>query len=99
MEQSKEAKAGRLKKRRSPSSQHGTRKMSREKRERFKQHHYLRQNGTCALCFGFLPFTAATLDHIIPVTNGGSNDMSNFQVAHGICNSSYGAKLRCEKIE
>jgi 5-methylcytosine-specific restriction endonuclease McrA len=33
---------------------------------------------------------AATIDHIVPVSRGGSDDPSNLQTAHMVCNSAKG---------
>jgi hypothetical protein len=48
----------------------------------------------CALCL--IPFTSineATIDHIMPKSKGGSNDMSNLQLAHFDCNNKKGDKI------
>lgn len=40
----------------------------------------------CALCGMPLTFEEATLDHIVPLSKGGTNDISNLQLAHKKCN-------------
>lgn len=35
---------------------------------------------------------SASVDHRIPVTHGGRNELSNLYLAHFVCNSSRGAK-------
>ena len=49
---------------------------------------YERQNGLCGICSDPLPLDpmAAEVDHIIPVSRGGSGDESNLQLAHMACN-------------
>jgi 5-methylcytosine-specific restriction endonuclease McrA len=34
-----------------------------------------------------------TADHVIPLVDGGSNDLTNLAPAHRACNSSHGARL------
>ncbi|MDR2256996.1 MAG: HNH endonuclease [Arthrobacter sp.] len=56
-----------------------------------------RDQGTCQIClkpveadarFGPL---APTLDHIVPVSHGGSHSIDNLRLAHRICNTTRGA--------
>lgn len=60
---------------------------------------YERDRGVCQLCRtrvgrSFVPPhpRAATLDHIVPVDDGGSNYSSNLQLAHFSCNSRKGTR-------
>jgi hypothetical protein len=53
----------------------------------------LHRNGnTCALCGRpiILPNDKVHIDHIIPVRQGGSDDLSNLQVVHDACNLAKG---------
>ena len=54
----------------------------------------------CALCggrmrpdFGYLHDLYPTLDHVVPRAGGGSDDVSNLQPAHRVCNLRKGARL------
>ena len=47
---------------------------------------YSKSEGHCAICGEFVPYTEFTVDHIIPLAKGGSNDISNLQCACGVCN-------------
>lgn len=77
---------------RSASSANGTRQMSSDQRKRWKRAHYHKQNGICPLCEEHMEEADATLDHIIPVSKGGRNVISNFRAVHGSCNYRRGNK-------
>ena len=47
---------------------------------------YSKSEGHCAICGEFVPYMEYTIDHIIPLAKGGSNDISNLQCACGVCN-------------
>ncbi len=47
----------------------------------------------CGICGGSVELLDIHIDHIHPVSKGGTNDPSNLQVAHSKCNLSKGAKL------
>lgn len=42
--------------------------------------------GRCAICGSFIPFRDLTIDHIVPVAKGGTNERSNLQPACRCCN-------------
>ena len=42
----------------------------------------------CALCKSEVIDSDKTIDHIVPLARGGSNDISNMQIAHLFCNQS-----------
>ena len=61
-------------------------------RRRFTQYEritvYQKYNGKCALCGRYLKYDAScmTLDHIIPLSKGGTNDIENLQLSCKRCN-------------
>lgn len=64
-----------------------------------RQKIYDRDGGICQLCGGWvdsnLPYPhrkAFTIDHIIPVSAGGTDEETNLQTAHMDCNSGKGVK-------
>ena len=40
----------------------------------------------CGICGGDVEEDELEIDHIIALANGGSSDLDNLQVSHGICN-------------
>lgn len=52
----------------------------------------LRDGDRCWLCGRPMKFdnprrlTGATLDHVLPRSRGGSNDLANLKLAHRVCN-------------
>lgn len=92
---------------RSDSPMHNSCRPNRQiaisKRDRLKI--YMRDRLICQLCDSpvdlNLPTTdrwAATLDHIIPYSLGGSDDESNLRLAHRSCNSRRGAPLDAAEV-
>ena len=67
---------------------------------------YGRQEGICNGCKVLFPFRNLTVDHVVPRSRGGSDDLSNLQLLCGACNSMKGrdsqaaflAKLKREGI-
>ena len=54
----------------------------------------LRASNTCGLCGEQITKRKeATIDHIIPLSRGGSDSVHNVQVAHEKCNQEKGNKL------
>lgn len=47
---------------------------------------YTRDAGTCQICGRQLQFEEMTIDHIIPLASGGTNQISNFQCSCYSCN-------------
>lgn len=47
---------------------------------------YAKCNGVCAICGKPVKFKKMTVDHIVPLSKGGTNDRSNLQLAHLSCN-------------
>jgi 5-methylcytosine-specific restriction endonuclease McrA len=58
---------------------------SRDKKKR-KEKLYKRQDGQCAYCGISLEYGEMTLDHIIPLSKGGTNALSNLRGACMYCN-------------
>ena len=52
---------------------------------------YDHQKGICGKCKRYIPFKKMTVDHIVPISWGGSNYASNIQMLCLSCNSSKGA--------
>ena len=48
---------------------------------------------TCCLCNKSIEFGQDSLEHKIPISKGGSNDIDNLEIAHFSCNSSKGNKI------
>lgn len=46
-----------------------------------------RDGGICQICFRFANILDCNVDHIIPVSKGGKDDMDNLQLSHIWCNS------------
>ncbi len=47
---------------------------------------YIRDEFMCGICGNFCSLDHASLDHIIPVSKGGTHTWDNVQLAHGSCN-------------
>lgn len=54
---------------------------------------YARDNGFCKLCGGNVDVASMTIDHIIPLSKGGSHTEENLQLAHRGCNSKKGNRI------
>lgn len=52
---------------------------------------YLRDKGRCAYCGVEMLISDATIDHIIPVASGGTEDLDNLTLACETCNHNKGA--------
>lgn len=71
------------------------RKYSKEERKIL----YERSGGRCALCGRRLTLEEVTLDHILPISEGGCDDMNNLQIACFDCNQFKGNILPDEFME
>lgn len=60
---------------------------------------YAKANGKCALCGEPVKFKKMTVDHKIPLSKGGTNDISNLQLAHLICNRTKADLVSDEFVE
>lgn len=47
---------------------------------------YERDKKTCGICHKHVPFKHASIDHIIPICQGGKHALNNVQLAHRRCN-------------
>jgi len=47
---------------------------------------YNRTEGHCGICGKFIPLGEYTIDHIIPLSKGGTNDLDNLQACCSFCN-------------
>ena len=47
---------------------------------------YAKNNGKCAICGKPVMYKKMTIDHIVPISQGGTNEFSNLQLACHSCN-------------
>lgn len=66
-----------------PSNKSKRIKFSKEMRKEV----YRKSEGKCLLCGKFVDYDDFTVDHIVPLAKGGTNDVSNLQCACKRCNS------------
>ena len=52
---------------------------------------YTRDKGICQLCMKSCKRIDSTIDHIIPKSHGGSNNLFNLQLSHSWCNGIKGS--------
>lgn len=48
---------------------------------------YRKSKGHCCLCGNFVDYEEYTIDHIIPLAKGGTNELNNLQCACKVCNN------------
>ncbi len=58
--------------------------------------HLLSKTDECGICGHQLDEDDATIDHVIPLSRGGSNTVGNMQLAHEACNKAKGNHLPSE---
>jgi 5-methylcytosine-specific restriction endonuclease McrA len=67
------------------------------KLSRLEQRKYIySKNKRCGICGHDVRFDDSTIDHIIPLSRGGSDSFKNMQLAHTACNSAKGNHLPTE---
>jgi 5-methylcytosine-specific restriction endonuclease McrA len=54
---------------------------------------YDRGNGMCYLCGDAVTFNEMTIDHVIPKSRGGKNNIENLRPTHYKCNFEKGNKI------
>lgn len=59
---------------------------------------YGSQEGHCAGCRVLFPFRNLTVDHVVPVSRGGSDHITNLQLLCGSCNSTKSTGTHAELI-
>lgn len=52
-----------------------------------KQAVYASYNGKCAICGKYVKFKRMSIDHIVPYSRGGTDDLNNLQLTCKSCNS------------
>ena len=72
---------------RSPSAAKGIRMLHSKYRRRLRTLLWEAQSGICALCGNYMGLDEVTLDHIVPVAEGGKNTTRNLRATHAHCNS------------
>lgn len=60
---------------------------------------YAKANGKCAICGKPVKYKEMTVDHRVPLTKGGTNDLENLQLAHLSCNRAKADMLSDELSE
>ena len=70
-------------------------KRVRSNKRRWQKNHLINRDGAiCKICKkGFASKKDITIDHIIPFSKGGLDEVENFQLAHLECNQEKGAML------
>ena len=72
------------------------RSISKKKRSELRKDLYAKQEGHCAGCNRPYALKDLAVDHMIPLSRGGSDDDANKQLLCTSCNSSKGAKTQDE---
>lgn len=58
---------------------------------------YIRDGGICHICGGHVGIANFHLDHLVPRSKGGSNDLDNLGLSHPGCNISKGNRQPGDK--
>lgn len=66
---------------------------------RQRRRHLFNTNPFCKYCSCELQWEASTVDHVVPLSKGGSNDPENLVLACNPCNSRKGSKLLGEDFD
>ncbi len=54
---------------------------------------YQKSDGVCGICAKYVDRDKASVDHIVPISKGGTHTWDNVQLAHLVCNSLKGTKV------
>lgn len=57
---------------------------------------YARDKGVCGICVRAVPFSEASVDHVIPISRGGQHSWDNVRLTHIRCNMRKGSRLDSE---
>ena len=57
---------------------------------------YGKQDGLCVGCETYFPYRNMSIDHIMPQSKGGGDNIENLQILCGACNSQKGSKTQAE---
>jgi len=60
---------------------------------------YKRDNGQCYMCHEKLPLEKIELDHLVPVSRGGTSDSKNVAVSCQFCNRSRGNRIELAQLQ
>ena len=78
----------------------GPRKRRRRRRTlRQRRRHLFQLNPVCKYCGVALQWESSTVDHVVPISKGGTNDLQNLVLACKPCNTRKGNKLLAEAAE
>jgi len=69
------------------------RKLRQQRRQLFDAHPF------CVYCNCELQWESSTVDHVVPLSKGGTHDLENLVLACELCNSRKGSKLLVEGLE
>lgn len=72
---------------------------SRRKPMRWEKKFLFRSGNLCYLCGKILSLDTATVDHFIPISKGGTNEIENLRLACKECNKNKGNKLLPEDVK
>lgn len=73
--------------------------MVHSKTQRMRRHWVKKQKSKCAICKKKINFRTATLDHIIPLSKGGLNEVINTQATCSYCNKQKSDRLTGIEID
>jgi ATP adenylyltransferase len=72
-----------------PNSNYTNSHIKRRKKKRLMR----KGNNRCAICGLGVDLASANLDHIVPRSKGGRNDIFNLRVTHRTCNTKRGNQM------
>lgn len=73
---------------------HKTEKHQAYVSKRWHKRHFLNGHNICGICEEpILDYDQANIDHVVPLSKGGSDTLDNMQISHITCNSKKGSSL------